>query len=203
LSGGEKSRLILAKILADPPNTLLMDEPINHLDISSRDILVDALDQFTGTVCFISHDVYFIKKVANKIIEVSQGRLQVYPGDYDYYLYIKDREEVEADQILNNQKQGLKTKQQSSPGALTRKENLRTQRKEKAFLRKQFSDTEKELFELTARLDELNKILADPHTYKESNFVSLVKEHKVLSEKKEKLTSEWEDQAEKIENYTK
>ena len=86
LSGGEKSRLALVKLLLDPPNLLLMDEPTTHLDLSSIDALAFALDQFQGTLIFISHDVYFIRALANHVVHVNAGRLTHYAGGYDYYL---------------------------------------------------------------------------------------------------------------------
>ena len=86
LSGGEKSRLALVKLLLDPPNLLLMDEPTTHLDMSSIDALAYALDQFEGTLIFISHDVYFIRTLANHVVHVNAGRLTHYPGGYQYYL---------------------------------------------------------------------------------------------------------------------
>ncbi len=86
LSGGEKSRLALVKLLLDPPNLLLMDEPTTHLDMSSIDALAFALDQFAGTLIFISHDVYFIRALANHVVHVNAGRLTHFPGGYQYYL---------------------------------------------------------------------------------------------------------------------
>src|SRR3989442_9273566 len=86
LSGGEKSRLALVKLLLDPPNLLLMDEPTTHLDLSSIDALAYALDQFEGTLIFISHDVYFIRALANHVVHVNAGQLTHFPGGYQYYL---------------------------------------------------------------------------------------------------------------------
>src|SRR2546427_11337705 len=86
LSGGEKSRLALVKLLLDPPNLLLMDEPTTHLDMSSIDALAYALDQFEGTLVFISHDVYFIRALANHVVHVNAGQLTHFPGGYQYYL---------------------------------------------------------------------------------------------------------------------
>lgn len=87
LSGGEKSRLALVKLLLDPPNLLLMDEPTTHLDIASIDALIEALEPFTGTLIFISHDVHFIRSLANHVLHVRGGRLTPYSGGYDYYLH--------------------------------------------------------------------------------------------------------------------
>src|SRR5580692_4472507 len=86
LSGGEKSRLALVKLLLDPPNLLLMDEPTTHLDMASIDALAYALGQFQGTLIFISHDVYFIRALAKHVVHVNAGRLTHYPGGYQYYL---------------------------------------------------------------------------------------------------------------------
>ncbi len=86
LSGGEKSRLNLIKFLVDPPNLLLMDEPTTHLDILTVESLVLALERYAGTLVFISHDVYFIRKLATKVLHVNAGKVAPYVGGYDYFL---------------------------------------------------------------------------------------------------------------------
>ena len=96
LSGGEKSRLMLVKLLVDPPNVILMDEPTTHLDMASVDALIAALKEFEGTICFISHDVYFINALADSVVHIEQGKTTVYPGNYDYFRYRQDQLAAEA-----------------------------------------------------------------------------------------------------------
>jgi len=93
LSGGEKSRLILVKLLINPPNFLLLDEPTTHLDVDAVEALIKAIQQYEGTVVFISHDIHFVRSVANVVFEVKDGRVRKFPGKFDYYLEVKDRPE--------------------------------------------------------------------------------------------------------------
>jgi len=101
LSGGEKSRLNLIKFLVDPPNLLLMDEPTTHLDILTVESLILALENYEGTLVFISHDVHFIRKLANRVLHVNKGKIRSYPGGYDYFLEksgaLDDRSALTAD----------------------------------------------------------------------------------------------------------
>ncbi len=103
LSGGEKSRLGLAKLLLDPPNMLLLDEPTTHLDIASVDMLVQALKSFEGTIVFISHDVYFIRQIGGQVIHVNKGKVTWYPGDYDYFLHKKSQEDSEEGELFRSE----------------------------------------------------------------------------------------------------
>jgi ATP-binding cassette subfamily F protein 3 len=87
LSGGERTRLAVARMLLRPSNTLLLDEPTNHLDLDSKDVLLEALEDFGGTLIFVSHDRYFVDKLATKIIEVGHGTIEMYPGTYEQFLW--------------------------------------------------------------------------------------------------------------------
>jgi ATP-binding cassette subfamily F protein 3 len=90
LSGGERNRYALARMLLHPSNFLLLDEPTNHLDLRAKDVLLDALQKFTGTVVFVSHDRYFIDKLATRVFEIGEGRVEVFPGNYEDYLWRKE-----------------------------------------------------------------------------------------------------------------
>ncbi len=98
LSGGEKSRLILAKLLIDPPNFMLLDEPTTHLDLDGVRALTSAFQNYPGTIVFISHDLYFIKEIADNIVEVNSGEIKTYPGNLDYYLEKKGQKGLHAPQ---------------------------------------------------------------------------------------------------------
>jgi len=92
LSGGERTRLAVARMLLRPSNTLLLDEPTNHLDLDSKEVLLDALEAYGGTLIFVSHDRYFVERLATKIIEVGNGSAVVYPGTYSEFLWHKEQQ---------------------------------------------------------------------------------------------------------------
>src|SRR3954471_17498672 len=94
LSGGERTRLAVARMLLRPSNTLLLDEPTNHLDLDSKDVLLEALEDFGGTLIFVSHDRYFVDKLATKIVEVGHGTIDVYPGNYEEFLWSKRQRSI-------------------------------------------------------------------------------------------------------------
>jgi ATP-binding cassette subfamily F protein 3 len=96
LSGGERNRYALAKMLLQPSNFLLMDEPTNHLDMRAKDVLLESLMEYTGTLVFVSHDRYFIDRLATRVYEIEGGRVTVYPGNYEDYLWRKEQEAAGA-----------------------------------------------------------------------------------------------------------
>ena len=91
LSGGERNRYALARMLLHPSNFLLLDEPTNHLDMRAKDVLLESLEKYNGTVVFVSHDRYFIDKLATRVFEIGDGRVEVFPGNYEDYLWRKQR----------------------------------------------------------------------------------------------------------------
>ena len=165
LSGGEKSRLALVKLLLNPPNCLLMDEPTTHLDMASIDALVNALRQYRGTLIFISHDVYFIRSIADTVLHINAGRLTPYAGDYQYYLdrsqALSAREALTAGEKLGDMRvkepEGLSRRDQRRAGAEKRQAlalALRENRKKLARLEAHIEKLEAQQKELTARLEE-------------------------------------------------
>src|SRR5581483_609460 len=98
LSGGERNRYALARMLLQPSNFLLLDEPTNHLDLRAKDVLLEALEKFSGTVVFVSHDRYFIDKLATRIFEIGEGEVRIFPGNYEDYLWRKQNPSAPAEE---------------------------------------------------------------------------------------------------------
>ncbi len=171
LSGGEKSRLALVKLLLDPPNLLLMDEPTTHLDIGSIDALIGALKMFSGTVVFISHDVYFIRALANHVIHVKSGQLHHYSGGYQYYLdktaAVSERAALTAGDAplklkpVQKEKSGGISKEQRRREAEERQTRARLLREQKQLVEK----LEKAIADFERQLQELADELEKPETY--------------------------------------
>jgi ATP-binding cassette subfamily F protein 3 len=204
LSGGEKSRLVLAKMLMRPANFLLLDEPTNHLDIAARDVLEQTLQDFQGTLCFITHDRHLINAVANKVIEVDAGRLTVYPGNYDDYLYKKELEKQAESQNGGNSagdgdskdKAVRRSKEQKRLEAEARNRFYR----ETLEIRKRIETIEADLDRATKEMERLAAQLADPGVYRRGdNIPELLKSHAAAKKQMEDLTAEWETLAQDLE----
>ncbi len=212
LSGGEKSRLALVKLLLDPPNLLLMDEPTTHLDMSSIDALAFALDQFQGTLIFISHDVYFIRSLANHVVHVNAGCLTHYPGGYQYYLD-KTRPTSERAGLTASGRNGSSDADTASRAhaagssqSLSRKDQKRIeaeQRQARSRQRKTQQELvrklEAEIHQLETRQAQLVAELEQPQTYEQPGLaVGHNRELLGIQERLAQLTPEWEQQATRL-----
>lgn len=151
LSGGERGRVSLAKLMLSSANFLILDEPTNHLDIFSKEVLEDALSQYTGTVFYVSHDRYFINKTATRILELNQEHLDEYKGNYDYYL--QKKEESQAREILSASTTPIESEKNSEV-----KLDWKQQKEEQAKLRKQ-ANAIKKLEEKIADLEDQSSAL--------------------------------------------
>ena len=225
LSGGEKSRLALAKMLLRPANLLCLDEPTNHLDVTAREVLEEALEQFDGTMLFISHDRYFINRMATKVVEVRDGRLWEFAGDYDYYLEKREEEQgsgagsQDSGLLRRDRGSGVKqetalpvTRAHAAPEERTTKPRSKEerraeaearQRKSRAIapLRERLKELESEIATIEARVRDLDDQMANPDLYRDSDRArEVARERKALEEQAASLYSKWEELALRLES---
>ncbi len=198
LSGGEKSRLALAKMLIEPSNLLILDEPTNHLDIRSKEVLQESLAKYEGTVIIVSHDREFIDGIIQKIIEVKNKGIKTYLGKSSEYL-----NEIESDNVLIKEdveeKQEVKNSYQAGIEAKKRKKELN---KLTAPIKKRLSAIESELKELERRKSYLDNEMSKTDFYKDADFAVEIKfEYLEIADKIEKLTADWESESTKLEEF--
>ena len=189
LSGGEKSRVLLTRLLLSPSNFLLLDEPTNHLDIPSQTVIIEALKIFTGTVCFVSHDRYLINNVATRLLDFEEDGIHEYPGTYNEYKAWREQNILNAEPD-DDEKSVNKRKEQKRQEAEER--NLKY--KKRKVYDEQIESIEIQLEELMDEESEIEQKLGDPLIYKNEDKAKYVTDrYKTVKQQIENLTHKWEE----------
>jgi ATP-binding cassette subfamily F protein 3 len=198
LSGGEKARLALARMLIRPSNLMLLDEPTNHLDLQSREVLEEALDEYDGTLVVISHDRYFINRIATSIAEVGGGRAALFTGDYDTFL-----ERHLADDAIGGGR-GISLASEADPRARDQKrgarraeaENRNRRYRERQAMEERIRPLEEEIHRLEEREKEIEALQADPGVYRDAQrSKALSRERAEIESRLATLYARWEELA--------
>ena len=198
LSGGERGRVSLAKLMLSHANFLILDEPTNHLDIQSREILEEALQNYTGTVLYVSHDRYFINQTATRILNLTEGGLNSYPGNYDDYIEKKDSPSINSSGGFEPVVSSERVQQiPETPQKTVGKDDYLRQKEEQAKERKrqnQIKKVEKRIDEIETRLAELDELMADPSVATDvKRLMEINAEHEDLYTELLELMEEWEN----------
>lgn len=202
LSGGQKARLTLTVLSLEKDNFLLMDEPTNHLDIEAKEVLEEALDNYDGTLLFVSHDRYFINELANKIISVRDGHAKIYNGNYSYYLDEKAKQAAAAQEA-----EAQKAETETTPAASQNKGKLSYQEQkardsQKRKLERAVSDAEAKIEKLEAEEKEIQTEMANPEIA--ASFEKLGPLQEKLSAVQEQLdqaNNEWENALDTLDEF--
>ena len=206
LSGGEKSRLALAKMIVQPANLLILDEPTNHLDMSSQEVLQEAMAQYDGTIIIVSHNRHFVNSFVNKVLEIKNGCGTLYEGNIEDYLYKLKKLEA-ARQIKLQEETDNDTVQEDSSG----KQRGRAARQEQAKVRQEKSrkinplkkdveQAEENIAGMETRKKELEQVMADPELYRDQDkFAECSKEYISLERKLKRMYQRWEEVQAKID----
>ena len=199
LSGGERGRVSLAKLVLSNANFLILDEPTNHLDIMSKEILEDALNGYDGTILYVSHDRYFINRTAHRILDLTEGQFVSYVGNYDYYLEKHDTV-MAAIEASTPQSADADNTAATKAAESEVKLDWKAQKEEQARLRKKENDLKKceeKIAELETRISEIDTEMSDPAIGTQvAKLQELTKEQTSCQEQLEKLYEQWEELAE-------
>lgn len=203
LSGGEKSRLALLKILLHPANLLILDEPTNHLDINTKEMLLEAIKAYDGTVVFVSHDTHFIKNLATRILYLSDEEPVFFEGDYDYFSYKLEEKES---RFLEKEKaaKAVKSAQMKPDSASSDHRSQKERRNQIQKLEKQLDALMKKIDDLTLSIKSLEDKMGQPEVYSVPAKISeVVKEKETMEAEVEKLNEEWFTLSQELEELQK
>jgi ATP-binding cassette subfamily F protein 3 len=206
LSGGEKSRLALAKMIVQPANLLILDEPTNHLDMSSQEVLQEAMSQYDGTIIIVSHNRHFVNRFINKVLEIKNGCGTLYEGNIEDYMFkLKNvQDEFETDLEENTKNTEIEAEmpaKQRGKAARQEQAKIRQEKSRKLNpLKNEAEQTEEKIEKLEARKKELELLMADPHLYQDQGkFTESSKEYNSLERKLKRLYKRWEEVQAQIE----
>ncbi|MDY3708356.1 ATP-binding cassette, subfamily F, member 3 [Treponema berlinense] len=206
LSGGEKARVALLKLLLRPVNFLILDEPTNHLDMHSKDVLLDALKDFGGTVIFVSHDRGFIENLSTRVLELKPGQFRLFPGDYKYYMERLEREangEFSQNDELKSAAQPEKNSQKEEKTETKRSwEEQKKLESERRRAEKNVKNLEEQILKLEEEKSSQEAQMAKPEVYSNGEKAKAVqKKIDELAEKLEELNLQWMEAAEALEKF--